>query len=159
MSDDRTAVHVDEFLPHPPERVWRALVDPEQLSAWFMPTDFAPRVGHRFTFRTEPIPATRFSGTVRCEVLEVRRPELLRYTWSDAENPGNTLASTVTWTLRPEGRGTRLFLEHRGFDPDDPFHQRARTIMSGGWRSHVIRRLGEFLAGQAQGQASPASSR
>jgi imidazolonepropionase-like amidohydrolase len=24
----------------------------------------------------------------------------------------------VTWTLAPERRGTRLFLEHDGFDPD-----------------------------------------
>jgi uncharacterized protein YndB with AHSA1/START domain len=160
MTEDLTVIHVDEFLPHAPDRVWRALVDPELLRAWFMPTDFAPRVGHRFTFRTQPMPATRFSGTVQCEVLEVRPQELLRYSWADAENPDNTLASTVTWTLRPEGRGTRLLLEHRGFDPDDPVHQRARTIMGGGWRSHVIRRLGDFLAGRIeQAQASPASSR
>jgi DNA-binding transcriptional ArsR family regulator len=31
-----------------------------------------------------------------------------------------------------EGRGTRFFLEHRGFYPDDPIQQMSRTIMSGG---------------------------
>jgi uncharacterized protein YndB with AHSA1/START domain len=159
VTEDLTVIHVDEFLPHPPERVWRALVDPELLSAWFMPTDFAPRVGHRFTFTTQPMPATDFSGTVLCEVLEVRPQELLRYTWADAAKPENALTSTVTWTLRPEGRGTRLFLEHRGFDPDDPIQQRARTIMNGGWRNHVVRRLAEFLAEPVAGQPSPASSR
>jgi uncharacterized protein YndB with AHSA1/START domain len=160
MTEDRTVVHVDEFLPHPPTRVWRALIDPDMLSAWFMPTDFVPRVGHHFTFRTQPIPATRFSGTVQCEVLDVRPEELLRYTWADAQNPDG-LTSTVTWTLRAEGRGTRLFVEHRGFDPDDPIQQLSRTIMGGGWRSHVVRRLAEFLADQDQDQdqESPASFR
>jgi uncharacterized protein YndB with AHSA1/START domain len=156
VNEDRTVVHVDEFLPHPPRRVWRALVDPEMLSAWFMPTDFAPRVGHRFTLQAKPMPATRFSGTVRCEVLELRPEEMLRYSWADAADPDG-FASTVTWTLRAEGRGTRLFVEHRGFDPDDPVQQLSRTIMSGGWRSHVVRRLAEFLA--EQDQESPASLR
>ena len=159
MSEDRedpTVIHVDEFLPHPRGRVWRALVDPEMLSAWFMPTDFAPRVGHRFTFRGQPIAAVNFSGTVQCEVLAVQPEELLRYSWTDAANPGG-LASTVTWTLRAEGRGTRLFMEHRGFDPDDPVHQLSRTIMGGGWRNHVVRRLAGYLAEHAQD--SPASFR
>jgi uncharacterized protein YndB with AHSA1/START domain len=156
VTEDLTVVHVDEFLPHPPGRVWRALVDPEMLSAWFMPTDFAPHVGHRFTLQAKPVPATNFSGTVRCEVLELHPEELLSYSWADAADPGG-LASTVTWRLRPEGRGTRLFLEHRGFDPDDPVQQLSRTIMNGGWRSHVVRRLGEFLA--RRDQESPASSR
>ena len=26
-STDLTAIRLDEFLPHPPEKVWRALVD------------------------------------------------------------------------------------------------------------------------------------
>lgn len=142
---DRTAVEVDRYLRHPPAVVWRSLTDPEQLTAWFMPTDFAPVVGHRFTFRAVPIEATGFSGTVACEVLEIRPEELLRYSWADPATPDG-LDSTVTWTLRPEGHGTRLFLQHRGFDPDDPLQQRARTIMNGGWRSHVVRRLEEFLA-------------
>jgi len=59
---DLSVIHVDQFLSHPPERVWRALVDPELLAAWLMPTDFAPVVGHRFTFRASPIEATGFSG-------------------------------------------------------------------------------------------------
>jgi uncharacterized protein YndB with AHSA1/START domain len=143
---DPSVIHVDQYLAHPPQRVWQALVDPELLGAWFMPTDFAPVVGHRFTFRTDPIEATGFSGLIACEVLDVRPEELLRYSWADAEKP-DALDSTVTWRLHAEGRGTRLFLEHRGFDPDDPVQQLSRKIMDGGWRSHVISRLERYLAG------------
>lgn len=142
--NELTAIHVDQFLRHPPSRVWQALVDPDQLSVWFMPTDFKPVVGHRFTFESTPIPATGFSGVVAGQVLDVRPDELISYTWADAARTDG-LESTVTWTLRPEGRGTRLFLEHRGFDPDDPVQQLTRTIMNGGWRSHVLRRLVEQL--------------
>ncbi len=35
--------------PEPPEWVWRALIDPQELAAWLMPNDFLPVVGHRFT--------------------------------------------------------------------------------------------------------------
>ena len=56
------AIRTDSFFPHPPEKVWRALIDPELLASWLMPNDFEPRVGHRFTFRTDPVPAHGFDG-------------------------------------------------------------------------------------------------
>jgi uncharacterized protein YndB with AHSA1/START domain len=65
------AIHTDAFLPYPPQKVWRALTDPGLLASWLMPNDFEPRVGHRFTFRTDPVPAHGFDGIVRCEVLEL----------------------------------------------------------------------------------------
>jgi len=111
---DPSVIHVDRYLAHPPSLVWQPLVDPEQLTAWFMANDFVPVVGHRFTFRTEPIPETTFSRVIACEVLGLREAELLSYSWVDAGREGG-LDSVVTWTLRPEGHGTRLFLEHRGF--------------------------------------------
>jgi uncharacterized protein YndB with AHSA1/START domain len=145
VNDDLTTVRVDEFLPHPPATVWRALTDPDRLARWLLPNDFKPVVGHRFTFRTQPVAATGFSGAIACEVLDLQPERLLRISWRDAD-PSADFDSTVTWRLAPEGRGTRLFLEHAGFDPDDPVQQLSRTIMNGGWRSHVMRRLAEFLA-------------
>ena len=56
------------------------------------------------------------------------------------------VSTTVTWRLQPEGRGTRLFLDHEGFDPDDPAAQLARQIMGGGWRSRMMARLQAVLA-------------
>jgi uncharacterized protein YndB with AHSA1/START domain len=137
-----TAIRVDEFLPYPPDRVWRALTDPERLARWLMPNDFQPIVGHRFTFRTDPVPEVGFDGVVHCEVLALEPEELMRISWAG----GAGLDTTVTWRLVREGTGTRLFLDHEGFDPDHPAQQLARRIMGGGWRSQMLRRLEAELA-------------
>src|SRR5262245_55697929 len=72
-------VALDATYPHPPERVWRALTEPQELAAWLMPNDFAPVVGHRFQFKVKPQLGWR--GIVDCEVLEVDRPRTLSYSW------------------------------------------------------------------------------
>jgi uncharacterized protein YndB with AHSA1/START domain len=138
---DRTAIAVDQYLAHAPARVWAALTDPELLARWLMPNDFQPIVGHRFSFRTQPRPEHGFDGIVHCQVLELQPERRLRLAWR-----GGTIETTVTWTLAAEGRGTRLFLEHAGFDPDDPTHQRIAAILNQGWRSHVLRALSDLLA-------------
>jgi uncharacterized protein YndB with AHSA1/START domain len=78
------------------------------------------------------------------QVLDVRDGHLLRISWRDAE-AGNDLQSTVTWTLAPEGTGTRLDLVHEGFDPAEPSHAVAHRIMAGGWQGHLLTRLKETL--------------
>ncbi|RJL35321.1 SRPBCC family protein [Bailinhaonella thermotolerans] len=144
--DDLTTVRVDQFLPHPPARVWRALTEPELIARWLMPADFRLEVGHRYTMRATAMPGTGFSGTVQAEVLAFEPERMLRIGWRDADSDQPCGADwTITWTLRPEGRGTRLFLTHEGLDPDNPLQRRARTIMGGGWRSILTRRLGEVL--------------
>jgi uncharacterized protein YndB with AHSA1/START domain len=132
------AIHVDQFLSHSPARVWRALTEPELIARWLMPNDFEATVGHRFTFRTDPRPG--FDGTVHCVVLALEPVQLLKIGWR-----GGGLDTTVTWTLIPEGHGTRLLLEHAGFDPDDEVQQRVRGILDSGWRSHVLRALERVL--------------
>lgn len=140
--DDLTTVRVDQFLRHPPAKVWRALTEPALIAQWLMPCDFRLQVGHRYTMRAQAMPATGFSGTIQAEVLAFEPERMLRVGWRDADPSSPSGADwTITWTLQPEGRGTRLFLVHEGFDPDDPLQQRARTVMGGGWRSTVMRRL------------------
>lgn len=143
MTDDPRAIRVDQFLAHPPSKVWKALTDPELIARWLMPNDFEPVVGHRFTMHTAPKPAVRFNGVVHCEVLAIEQERLLRISWVDRGDNG--LDSTVTWRLEPEGRGTRLFVEHAGFDPDDPVQQLSRKIMDGGFAA-TLRRLDATVA-------------
>ncbi|HVQ95663.1 MAG TPA: SRPBCC domain-containing protein [Mycobacteriales bacterium] len=135
-----TDITVDHFFAHSPAKVWAALTDPDLLADWLMPNDFKPVVGHRFTFRTRPQPAHGFDGVVHCQVLDLEPPRRLRISWR-----GGTLDTTVTWTLAAEGRGTRLLIEHAGFDPDDPTQQHTASILGQGWRSHVLRSLHAVL--------------
>jgi uncharacterized protein YndB with AHSA1/START domain len=141
MSARRGSIEVDEFLAHPPSKVWRALTDPDLLARWLMPSDFKPVVGHRFTFHTRPIASIGFDGIIPCEVLGLDEERLLRISWG-----GGALNTTVTWRLVAEGRGTRLFVEHAGFDLDDPVQAIAFRGMGSGWRSHVMRSLIKVLA-------------
>lgn len=143
-SDDLTTIEVNQYFPHSPAKLWHALTTPELMAQWLMPNDFEPVLGHRFTFRGRPIAQTGFSGVIVCRVLELTPPKRLRISWADADN-ADGMATEVAWTLQPEGSGTRLLLEHSGFDPDEPTQQLARRFMNGGWRSHVLRRLGELL--------------
>lgn len=145
MSDDLTTLQLDQFYPHPPAKVWRALTTPELMQRWLMESDgFEPRVGQEFTLRARPVPATNFSGLVSCRVLEVVEPERLSFTWADPEAAVDT-DWVLTWDLHPEGRGTRLVLTHSGFDPDDPTQQLSRTIMGSGW-PRVLRALDQVLS-------------
>jgi uncharacterized protein YndB with AHSA1/START domain len=148
--EDLRVIRVDEFLPHPPAKVWRALTDPELLARWLMPNDFKLEIGHRFTVQSDPKPAIRFDGVGYCEVLDFEVERILRISWCDRPGGENGLDSTVTWQLVPEGRGTRLFVEHAGFDPDNPYQQLSRRVMGGreggqgGWHSS-FRRISQVL--------------
>ncbi|UUU38359.1 SRPBCC family protein [Streptomyces sp. NBC_00162] len=147
FDEDLSTVRVDQFLPHPPAKVWRALTEPDLIAQWLMPSDFRLEVGHRYTMTSLPRPNTGYSGTTAAEVLAYETGRMLSVRWTDASgSPDAGRADwTITWTLEPEGRGTRLFLVHEGFDPDDPAQMRARTIMGGGWRSHVMDSLSAVL--------------
>ena len=101
-------VRIERVYPHSPEHVWRALTDPELLARWLLPNDFEARVGHHFTFRTDPGPG--FDGIVRCEVLELVEPERLVLSWR-----GGPRDTRVRVELRAEGDSTRLTMEHTGF--------------------------------------------
>jgi uncharacterized protein YndB with AHSA1/START domain len=136
-----TAIEVDQFLRQPPERVWRALTDPELLARWLMPNDFEPVVGHEFTFTTEPVPDRGFDGVIRCQLLELDEPRLVRFSWRS-----RPLDTTVTFRLAAEGAGTRLFIVHDGFAADDPGQQSVLRILGGGWRGHLARRLEQLLS-------------
>lgn len=104
MSETRTrSVVVEREMPFPPDRLWRALTQPQLIAEWLMQNDFAPVVGHAFTLRGD-------WGHADCKVLQVEPPTSLAYTW-DAMG----LESTVTFTLTPTPAGTRLRMEQAGF--------------------------------------------
>jgi uncharacterized protein YndB with AHSA1/START domain len=109
MTDNATetlSVVVEREIPHPPEKIWRALTQPELIQEWLMKNDFKPVVGHSFNLRAD-------WGAVDCRVQSVEPNKILSYTWG-----AFGLESTVTWTLTPTSTGTQLRMEQSGFRPD-----------------------------------------
>ena len=139
MADRRTtetrSVVVERELPHPPEKIWRALTQPHLIEEWLMQTDFQPQVGRRFNMRRTPRPDVNV--VVDCEVLVVEPQKTLAYTWSAFD-----LEGVVTWTLTPTDIGTRLRMEQQGFRPDQ---MRAFAGATAGWR-RSLQSLEQLLA-------------
>jgi uncharacterized protein YndB with AHSA1/START domain len=117
MVSDETAqrqsgtLALDFDLPHPPEKVWRALTDPVLLAEWLLPVvGLTLEPGAAFTFQTQAYPG--WNGTVSCRMLEIEPYRTLRYTWSVP-----FLETVVTFTLTPTASGTRLSVVQSGFEP------------------------------------------
>lgn len=123
-------IQLTEYIPHSPARVWKVLTDPALHAQWWAAGDVKPEVGHRFTLDMGSW------GQQPCEVIAVEPERLLSYSFA----PG-TLNTTITWRLEPEGSGTRLLFEHKGFDLDSPLGKTAFEGMGRGWPG-LVRKLG-----------------
>lgn len=138
MRETKAIVIVEDYAASP-ARVWRAMTDPALMAKWMMANDFVPEVGREFTMRGVPVPAVKFSGTIRCKVLELVPEKRLSLSWGDAE--GATTDWTVSWTLEHRDGGTRVTLVHDGFDLDSPEEQISYRAMGNGWVG-IMRKLG-----------------
>jgi uncharacterized protein YndB with AHSA1/START domain len=133
------SVVVEWELPHPPEKVWRALTQPHLIEEWLMKSNFVPTVGHRFNFRADYLP----NGVLDCEILAVQPNKTLSYTWnSTSDNAAFNLKSVVTFTLTRTSMGTRLRMEQSGFRPDQ---QQAYQGAKSGW-PQFLAKLEQVLA-------------
>ena len=132
---------IEREMPHPPEKVWRALTESPLIEEWLMKNDFQPVVGHRFSFRATPVP--NWNGIIDCEVLVVEPHSRLSYSWGALG-----LESVVTWTLTPTEGGTHVRMEQSGFPSEEganykgakygwqKFHRQPGTCGWRGWTDH-----------------------
>jgi len=126
-------------FPHPKSKVWAAITDSDQLSAWLMPNDFMPVIGHKFTFKTDPAPG--FDGIVHCEVLTVKPEEEVSYSWKAGD-----LNTTLKMSLHENASHTELVLSHSGFGLRDII---PRVILGNGWKTLIRKKLPEYLQNAA----------
>jgi uncharacterized protein YndB with AHSA1/START domain len=122
------SVVIECDLPDPPEKVWRALTEPELLAQWIMPNDMTPEVGARFQFRPEKKEGERADiecaevecANVECEVLESRPNRTLRWRQTERDDSDAALPpveSVVTFELSEiPGGGTHLRVVHDQFE-------------------------------------------
>ncbi|MER6433758.1 SRPBCC domain-containing protein [Streptomyces sp900105245] len=150
----RRDLTLETDLPHLPADVWQALTDPAALSEWLMPVhDFEPVVGQRFHLRAKPMPG--WDGVIEGKILEADEPHRLVYTWKGSRMRSNT---AVRWTLTalPHGAGTRLRLDHQGFEG---IGGAVLAFMHrGGWKKFVTRQLPAHLAAPATAASSRRSA-
>lgn len=125
---DHWRVRFTRALPHPPEKVWRALTEPEHLAAWF-PTEIigerADGAALRFEFRDGEGPG--FDGTM----ITYDPPRVLEFFWGE---------DRLRFELEPTEQGTVLTL----IDTVEELGKAARD--AAGWH-YCLDRLGFALAG------------
>jgi len=136
---DRTARSQSESiafefeLPHPPQKVWKALTDPALLTRWLLPVvELQLEPGAVFAFSAPPQPG--WDGVVECRVLRIEAHRELSYTWAVGD-----LDTVVTFELTPTPSGTRLSLVQSGFRSDQKRNFGGARY---GWRM-----MGERLVG------------
>jgi uncharacterized protein YndB with AHSA1/START domain len=116
---DGTEVRFERRLEASPERVWRALTNPQELGGWLAPAEIDLRVGGSVVLKFE-------DGDERGTILELREPEVIAYTWNEGKTD-----SLVRFELEPDGSGTRLQLLHT-FEGEVDF-----SSYGGGWHHHL----------------------
>ena len=128
IDDGRWQVRFTRRLPHPIEKVWRAVTEPEHLAAWFPCTiDGERRAGAPLTFRFDE-PMDPMHG----EMVEFDPPRCMALMW------GGDLLSLE---LREVGDGTELLLT----DTLEELGKAARD--AAGWHE-CLERLRHAVAGE-----------
>jgi uncharacterized protein YndB with AHSA1/START domain len=102
-ADGRPALRIERHLKHPPEAVWRAITEPEQLNAWYpypaLSIDL--RVGGRIEFQGLHAVVTRLDPPKVFAFSEHAPPEMPRE--SD---------DLIQFELAPDGDGCLLVFTH-----------------------------------------------
>ena len=124
----------------PPDRVFKALMDPKALMRWFNSPEcpvvkfwqMDARHGGRYRYATE-------KGTIvvnnvsefEChgEILEIDPPHLLVYSWIANWHDDKSRRTVVRWELSPNAGGTRVRVTHSGLAEETV----ARKDYGGGW--------------------------
>jgi uncharacterized protein YndB with AHSA1/START domain len=128
--EDKVLLCFRRRLAHPPEKVWRALVEPEHLAGWFPTTIDGERVaGARLRFRHRDDLAPPFDG----EMLAFEPPSLLELRWG---------GDVLRFELEADGDGTLLVFT-------DTLEELGKAARDGAGWHECLERLAYELAGQA----------
>lgn len=127
-------------LPHPPEKVWKAITDPAQVKQWFMAS--SARVDGKVGGVHESVagPAQIYA---QGKILVWDPPRVYEYEWKTAprqEIPKGEDA-VVRWELQSVPGGTLLTLEHRHLTKG------TATGFAPGWHT-FLDRMDAMLAGE-----------
>jgi uncharacterized protein YndB with AHSA1/START domain len=126
----------------PPEKVFSAWTDPEKVKRWMGPGDIKavsaesdPRKGgrYRWVMKSPDGEDHEVSGVYR----EIIPNEKLVFTWAWKSTPERE--SLVTVTIKPDGNGSLMTLQHEQF-----YDEAARDRHQGGW-TNAMEKLDKYL--------------
>jgi len=125
---DQWKLRFTRELPHPPEKVWRAITEPRHLEAWFPQRIIGEwAVGAPLTFEARGGEHPAFDG----EVLAWDPPSLLEFRWG---------TDVIRFEIRPHDNGATAGCTFVLTDAIDELGKAARD--SAGW--HVCLDVLEF---------------
>ena len=131
------SIEREVILPVPPARVWAALTQADQLSAWFgTQASIDLRPGGDVVFSWDGSTGPR--GTSRGVIEALEPPRRFAFRWQ-ANLAGDAPMTLVEFRLEPHAEGTRLLVVESGFASLPP-ELRTRESHVEGWR----RELGEL---------------
>jgi uncharacterized protein YndB with AHSA1/START domain len=150
VTPDQDAIVSEMHIAAPAERVFQALVDPQQLIRWwnsdecqteFFEMDARPGGKWRFGTKNSKLNVNGVSQFFcQGEVLEFDPPRLLAYTWIANWHDDKARRTVVRWELTPAKEGTHVKVTHSGLAQEAA----ARKDYSGGW-SGVVESLKKFV--------------
>lgn len=106
-TDDGYEATFERVLDHPPEKVWKALTDPEEIEKWFVRTELEPREGGSYVEHHDHV-----GLSMEGEITHWDPPRVFGHTWW-ADPDGAYEEASILWEITPEGSGSRLVMTHQ----------------------------------------------
>lgn len=146
VTSDGDVIVSEIDIAAPPERVFKAISDPEEIRRRSPELDvfeMDTRVGGQWYFEVS-CQGQAYKGFSKIrhegEILELDPPRLLVYTWFANFHKDPKLRTIVRWELTPTKSGTHLKLTHSGLASEP---EMARDY-AGGWPG-VLEELKKFI--------------
>ncbi|WP_285706552.1 SRPBCC domain-containing protein [Microtetraspora sp. NBRC 16547] len=134
---DTCTLHFERRLPHPVERVWRAISEPRHLVEWLAEVEIEPRTGGRVILRwlaTDEYGKQIALPLAHGVISDYKPPHVLQF---DTDVHG-----ILRWELEGDGSGCLLL-----FNAIGDYGDRLTRILAG-WHAHL-----DFLADSLEGRA------
>jgi uncharacterized protein YndB with AHSA1/START domain len=126
------AIRITMVIPVSPARVFKALTNPGDISAWSgAPGRVAAKVGGPFGM---------WDGWNTGRVLARRAPSTLAYSWRKDSWPPETKDSVVRWKLTRVAGGTRVSMVHSKLPSAWEYRDH-----KGGWPKYFLKPMEKFL--------------
>jgi len=130
-----TTIHKEIDLNASPRRIYDALLDAKQFSAFSgAPAEIQREAGAAFSC---------FGGFITGRQIELVPDRRIVQAWRVKIWPDGVY-SVVTFELQPHGSRTRLTMEHKGF-PDEMRAHLNGEMPDGGWNRQYLEPLQRYL--------------